>query len=160
MKVSIVVSLLASLALAQTSTSSSSSTSSAPQVSLTPAQQCLSRCSVGDVNCAAQCVGTPNPNSGNINDTTECIAKSCTMDHADDCYLSCINKSYSPSSATSSSSSSSTDNVITTTDANGNTITTTTSDGETSTDNGAIAAVATAGFNAALGIAAIAAIAL
>jgi hypothetical protein len=71
MKFAITLLALAATALAQ----STAVTETAPSQTPTAETTCLSKCAPGDVNCQAVCVGVPNPNAQQMNQTTECVAQ-------------------------------------------------------------------------------------
>jgi hypothetical protein len=62
--------LMSTLVLAQDTTT----TAAASSTTLSPTQQCLTACPVGDVNCAAICVNVPHPGETQMNDLTTCVA--------------------------------------------------------------------------------------
>jgi len=75
---------------------------------------CLNKCTVGDVNCQATCLGNPTPNESQVNDTTKCAA-ACKQGNgtADDtakyaaCQQACITSHFlAPTQASGSGSGS------------------------------------------------------
>lgn len=73
MKFTISILALALTAMAQSTTTMQTET--APSQTATPETTCLAKCTPGDVNCQAVCVGVPNPNAQQMNQTTNCVAQ-------------------------------------------------------------------------------------
>ncbi|KAF3484162.1 uncharacterized protein GIQ15_03486 [Arthroderma uncinatum] len=63
-------------------------TLAAASTSLTPEQQCASKCALTDICCKAICFNVPCPSNQNANDTTECAAK-CPTNQGPEAFATC-----------------------------------------------------------------------
>ena len=111
MKTSSLILALVSLASANLLAARDSSITTSPSAtttsySLSPVATCLAACSAGDVQCEAACVGSAHPNSLQVNQTDDCVAKCPQGDgseSASEQYSTCVQgciSSYYPSTQT------------------------------------------------------------
>ncbi|KAK2872051.1 hypothetical protein FQN49_002599 [Arthroderma sp. PD_2] len=63
-------------------------TLAAANTSLTPEQQCASKCATTDICCKAICFNVPCPTNQNAKDTTKCAAE-CPIDQGPKAYATC-----------------------------------------------------------------------
>ncbi|KAF8850437.1 hypothetical protein BDZ45DRAFT_679796 [Acephala macrosclerotiorum] len=124
--------------------------------SISPTASCLAACTAGDVTCEAACVGSAHPNSLQVNQTDDCVAKCDQGDgssSANSAYASCLNgciSSYYPTTQTVNVGGSSVTSVAagTTTGTGKATGTGTATTGSSATGTGSAAASSSTGAGA------------